>query len=118
MVLLRMKIIVAGIGPGSREDITPAVMEAVAASNVIVGYKYYFQFIEEYLSKDAICVDSGMRKERERAQQAFEYALQGNTVCVERMPEKEDEEGSHEPDIYTCMLIMINRLHNWIGQNK
>ena len=77
-----MKIIVAGIGPGSREDITPAVMEAVSASNVIVGYKYYFQFIEEYLSKDAICVDSGMRKERERAQQAFEYALQGNTVCV------------------------------------
>ena len=77
-----MKIIVAGIGPGSREDITPAVMDAVAASNVIVGYKYYFQFIEEYLSPGAVCVDSGMRKERERAKQAFEYALQGLDVCV------------------------------------
>ena len=72
----------AGIGPGSREDITPAVMEAVSASDVIVGYKYYFQFITPYLSADAICVDSGMRKERERAKQAFEYALQGKTVCV------------------------------------
>ena len=77
-----MKIIVAGIGPGSREDITPAVMDAVAVSNVIVGYKYYFQFIEEYLSPGAVCVDSGMRKERERAKQAFEYALQGLDVCV------------------------------------
>ena len=40
------KIIVAGIGPGSREDITPAVMEAVREADVIVGYKYYFQFVE------------------------------------------------------------------------
>ena len=77
-----MKIIVAGIGPGSREDITPAVMDAVSASDVIVGYKYYFQFIKEYLSPGAVCVDTGMRKERERAQQAFEYALQGKIVCV------------------------------------
>lgn len=72
----------AGIGPGSREDITPAVIDAISESNVIVGYKYYFQFIESYLSPGAVCVDSGMRKERERAQQAFEYALQGHTVCV------------------------------------
>lgn len=72
----------AGIGPGSREDITPAVIDAISESNVIVGYKYYFQFIESYLSPGAVCVDSGMRKERERAQQAFEYALQGQTVCV------------------------------------
>ena len=77
-----MKIIVAGIGPGSREDITPAVMDAVSESNVIVGYKYYFQFIEPYLASNTVCVDSGMRKERERAKQAFEYAQQGLTVCV------------------------------------
>ena len=77
-----MKIIVAGIGPGSREDITPAVMDAVSESNVIVGYKYYFQFIEPYLAPNAVCVDSGMRKERERAKQAFEYAQQGLAVCV------------------------------------
>lgn len=77
-----MRIIVAGIGPGSREDITPAVMEAVSASDVIVGYKYYFQFIEPYLSSKAVCIDSGMRKERERALQAFNYAMEGHTVCV------------------------------------
>ena len=40
------KIIVAGIGPGSEEDITPAVLRAVQESDVIVGYKYYFRFVK------------------------------------------------------------------------
>ena len=35
------KIIVAGIGPGSEQDITPAVLEAVREADVVVGYKYY-----------------------------------------------------------------------------
>lgn len=77
-----MRIVVAGIGPGSREDITPAVMQAVSESDVVVGYKYYFQFIEPYLSGKAVCVDSGMRKERERALEAFNYAMEGLNVCV------------------------------------
>lgn len=38
-------IIVAGIGPGSGEDITPAVLTAVREADVVVGYKYYFRFI-------------------------------------------------------------------------
>jgi len=76
------KIIVAGIGPGSKEDITPAVLEAVSKSDVIVGYKYYFRFIEHALRADAICVDSGMKQERQRAEEAFSYALEGKNVCV------------------------------------
>ena len=39
------KIIVAGIGPGSEADITPAVLAAIQSSDVIIGYKYYFRFI-------------------------------------------------------------------------
>lgn len=77
-----MRIYVAGIGPGSSEDITPALLNAVADSSVVVGYKYYFQFIEKYISKDTICIDTGMKKERQRAEMAFEYAEKGNTVCV------------------------------------
>ena len=57
------KIYVAGIGPGSQEDITPAVRAAVSVSDVIVGYKYYFSFIQPYVKPDAVCVDTGMRKE-------------------------------------------------------
>lgn len=76
------RIIVAGIGPGSEADITPAVREAIAHSNVIVGYKYYFRFIEPFLSEGTECVDTGMKRERDRAEQAFELAEQGKTVCV------------------------------------
>ena len=76
------KIIVAGIGPGSREDITPAVMEAVREADVVVGYKYYFQFVEPYLKPGCECVDTGMKKERERAEQAFQLAEQDKTVVV------------------------------------
>ena len=76
------KIIVAGIGPGSKEDITPAVLEAVREADVIVGYKYYFQFIESYVKPGCECIDTGMKKERERAEQAFLLAEQNKTVVV------------------------------------
>lgn len=77
-----MRIYVAGIGPGSLEDITPAVVNAMKDSDVIVGYKYYFQFIKQYVNDTTECVDTGMKKERQRAEIAFEYAEQGKTVCV------------------------------------
>ncbi len=75
-------IIVAGIGPGSPEDITPAVLDAIKRADVVVGYKYYFQFIESIIRPDAQCIDTGMKKERERAEEAFKYAQEGKTVCV------------------------------------
>ena len=76
------KIIIAGIGPGSKEDITPTVLEAVREADAIVGYKYYFQFIEPYVKPGCECIDTGMKRERERAEQAFELAKQGKTVVV------------------------------------
>lgn len=76
------KIIVAGIGPGSPEDITPAVVRALMTSDVVVGYNYYFQFVRQYLKEGAECVDTGMKRERDRARQAFELAEQGKCVCV------------------------------------
>lgn len=76
------KIIIAGIGPGSKEDITPAVLEAVRQADAIVGYKYYFQFIESYAKEGCECIDTGMKKERERAEQAFLLAETGKTVVV------------------------------------
>lgn len=76
------KIIIAGIGPGSQGDITPAVLEAVRQADAIVGYKYYFQFIEPYIKEHCECIDTGMKKERERAEQAFDLAEQDKTVVV------------------------------------
>ena len=76
------KIIIAGIGPGSKEDITPAVLEAVRGADVVVGYKYYFQFIESFVKSGCECIDTGMKKERERAEMAFALAEQSKTVVV------------------------------------
>ena len=76
------KIIITGIGPGSKEDITPAVLEAMQKADSIVGYKYYFQFIEPYVKPGCECIDTGMKKERERAEQAFQIAEQDKTVVV------------------------------------
>ncbi|MBQ2211049.1 MAG: precorrin-3B C(17)-methyltransferase [Prevotella sp.] len=76
------KIIIAGIGPGSKEDITPAVLQAVGEADAVVGYKYYFQFVTPYIKEGCECIDTGMKRERERAEQAFLLAEQGKTVVV------------------------------------
>ena len=78
------KIIVAGIGPGSESDITPAVLSAIRQSDVIVGYKYYFRFIEKIIRPGAICIDSGMKREKARAEEAYNYATEGKVVTVIR----------------------------------
>ena len=76
------KIYVVGIGPGSEEDITPAVRTAIIQSDIVVGYKYYFNFIQTIIHPGTECIDTGMKKEKDRAALAFEYAEQGKTVCV------------------------------------
>ena len=67
------KIIVAGIGPGNESDITPAVISALQESDVVVGYKYYFQFVTPYLHPSTTCIDTGMKRERARAEQASSW---------------------------------------------
>ncbi len=76
------KIIIAGLGPGSPEDMTSAVVMALHQADVVVGYKYYFQFISSYLRSGCECIDTGMKRERERAEQAFSLAEEGRTVVV------------------------------------
>ena len=76
------RIIVAGLGPGSEEDVTPAVQAALHESDAVVGYQYYFRFVQPYLRPDTTCVDTGMKQERARAESAFRLAEEGKTVCV------------------------------------
>ena len=76
------QITVVGIGPGSDADITPAVTQALHSADVVVGYKYYFQFVKPYLAATCECVDTGMRRERERAAEAFRQADEGRRVVV------------------------------------
>ena len=79
---MRKKIDVVGIGPGRADDITPEVVSVIREADVVVGYHYYFQFVRELVSPHCECIDTGMRKERERAQMAFECAETGKRVVV------------------------------------
>ena len=76
------KIVVAGIGPGDILDITPAVRTAISSADVVVGYKYYFQFVSTLITPGTHCVDTGMKREKARAEEAFNYAEEGKSVCV------------------------------------
>lgn len=78
----RPNLIVVGIGPGSEGDITLDVVYILKTSDVVIGYKYYFQFIASYLSPNTECIDTGMKREKARAELALELAEQGKKVCV------------------------------------
>jgi len=75
------KLYVVGIGPGGAEHITPAALRAIEASQVVVGYKTYLDFIPQCLSGKEV-VSSGMRQEVERCRQALELAAAGRTVAL------------------------------------
>ena len=76
------KIIVCGIGPGSPGDMTYAVREALMGCDVVVGYKPYFPYVMPFLRSDTQCIDTGMKREIDRAQEAVRLAMEGRTVCV------------------------------------
>jgi len=78
----KAKITVAGLGPGSADDMTPAVRRALAEADVVVGYKYYFRFIADCLGPYTRTVDTGMKRERERAESALRLAAEGQRVCI------------------------------------
>ncbi len=79
---MKGKIVVVGLGRGGADDITPAVTAALREADVVIGYNYYFQFIAPLVKEGAQCIDTGMKRERQRAIQAFEWAERGATVCV------------------------------------
>ncbi len=76
------KVIVVGLGPGSNDFVAPIVKRAIDSADVIIGYKYYFKFIKDHIPENTVCVDTGMKREVERAKIAFDYALNGNCVVV------------------------------------
>lgn len=78
----KQTIFIAGIGPGDEQSITPEVLSALQKADIIIGYKYYFQFIKGIIPESAVCIDTGMKREQERAAKAFEYAESGHTVCI------------------------------------
>ena len=75
------KIYVVGIGPGSYENMTQRAQQALAESDVIVGYTVYIDLVKEHYP-DKQMLTTPMRREVERCRLAFEQAQQGKTVAM------------------------------------
>ena len=78
-------VVVAGLGSGQPESITPEVREALLGADAIVGYSAYTDFVRPLLEREGVHKDfvhSGMRGEIERCRKALELAQAGKNVCL------------------------------------
>lgn len=72
---------VVGLGPGSAAHRTPAALEAIDLSEVVVGYAPYIDAVRSRLVGKEV-VRSGMKGEVERVRQALEIAASGRDVAL------------------------------------
>lgn len=72
---------VLGIGPGSDRHITPAVSEAIANADTVVGYATYIKLVKHLLDGKEV-VRTGMTEEIGRARTAIDLAKGGKRVAL------------------------------------
>lgn len=75
------RIQIVGMGPGSREMMTPQAATAIAEADVVVGYTVYVELIRKsFPEKDTFTTP--MRKEMERCRKCYEFAMEGKHVAM------------------------------------
>lgn len=80
-VLLKKKIYIVGIGPGSEEMMTREAIAALEQADVIVGYTVYVKLIKErFVGKEFITTP--MKQELHRCRRCFELAEEGKRVAL------------------------------------
>lgn len=78
----RMGVIYAvGIGPGDEKYMTREAEDAIAASDIVIGYKTYIELIRDRYPEKEYYVN-GMRQETERCRKALELAAGGKTCAM------------------------------------
>lgn len=79
---LRGKLYIVGFGPGDANHITFRAVEAIKASDYIIGYKTYVELIKNLLNVKQKIISTGMTEEVSRAQAAVKLAEEGHQVAV------------------------------------
>lgn len=75
------KLFLVGLGPGAPELLTPAAVDALHRSDVIIGFRGYLDQIAALSAgKEIVAMELG--QELERAQRAIDLAHRGRTVAV------------------------------------
>jgi precorrin-3B C17-methyltransferase len=72
---------VVGIGPGGPPDRTRRAQEAIAKSDVVIGYTRYLELIRD-LTEGKERIATGMTREKERCRIALEQAEAGRIVAL------------------------------------
>jgi precorrin-3B C17-methyltransferase len=75
------RLFLVGIGPGDREQMSERARQAIAAADVVVGYRGYLGLIADLLAGKEV-VAMGMTEELERVAAAYERAGQGRSVAL------------------------------------
>lgn len=92
---------VVGIGPGGADYLLPIARQTIEGADVIIGYHYYFQFIEHLITIKAECIGKELSQEEERAEIAIEKAIEGKRVVVI---------GSGDASIYSMASIIYEKI--------
>lgn len=91
----------AGLGPGNPDHLTPAVCNALARAETIVGYKGYIRLLEPELLEGKQVISTGMTGEVERAGRAVDAALAGRETVVV---------SSGDPGVYAMAGLVLELL--------
>ncbi|GAA3917790.1 precorrin-3B C(17)-methyltransferase [Chitinophaga oryziterrae] len=77
-----MKLSVVGIGPGGQDYILPLAQQVLADADIVIGYSYYFQFIQHLLKPSCVAVGKDLTEEEARAALAVNSCEPGKHVVV------------------------------------
>ncbi len=75
------KIFLVGFGPGAEEHMTYRAKQAIAESDVVIGYSTYIKLVKDLLDGKEV-VKKGMTEEIDRCIEAYEQAKQGKKVSL------------------------------------
>jgi precorrin-3B C17-methyltransferase len=77
-----MRLSVVGIGPGGQDYILPLAQQVLADADLVIGYSYYFQFIQHLLKPGCASVGKDLTEEEARAELAVNSCEPGKHVVV------------------------------------
>lgn len=72
---------IIGIGPGGKDRMTLEAIDRIKKSDVIVAYKPYIDYVEEFLDGQET-FSTGMTGEIERCKKAIEFSKSGKNVSI------------------------------------
>lgn len=72
-----------GIGPGSADLLTPGARDALVNSDVILGYEFYLELLEDVLESDVVRYQNySIGEEMKRARDTVKFAREGKRTAL------------------------------------